>query len=68
MRRNEDGLRFRRRKYPKIQEIFSKICFSDEIVSVTPSALGQHKYTRVMTIKKDQNDPLNAIHSPFNTS
>ena len=27
MRRNEDGLRFRRRKYPKIQEIFQKFDF-----------------------------------------
>ena len=27
MRRNEDGLRFRRRKYPKIQEIFKKFDF-----------------------------------------
>ena len=27
MRRNEDGLRFRRRKYPKIQEIFQKFVF-----------------------------------------
>ena len=27
MRRNEDGLRFRRRKYRKIQEIFQKFDF-----------------------------------------
>lgn len=27
MRRNEDGLRFRRRKYPKLQEFFQKFYF-----------------------------------------
>ena len=58
MRRNEDGLRFRRRKYPKIQEIFQKFVFQTKGPLVKgqqnyiPSASGRHKYTRVMTIEK----------------
>ena len=80
MRRNEDGLRFRRRKYPKIQEIF-QIFFLHFYKSQRKIIVRQIVRLLYGTIfdrlnlnninnggLKYQNHPLNAIYSSFNTS